>query len=548
MPKNLVSAKTERYKEMTMKHEPGRLFLLVVLLSLIDFGCFPSKEATSIHKEMITSLQTKVTSPTKVVLRDASVLLFPLGITVYNDTIIGVGQRFWLSGSSTRNELTVVPFDSIAAMTKYESKSSGASAVASFLHGLLGGVTTPLSLYCLACPKCCFGSCPTVYTYDGTRQNLEAELFSHCISRQLEEQDVDFFNQPLPDSGLYQLSLKNEALETHYLNYVAFYLVHHPVGTRIYPSEDGTPVAIQTHVQPARVTNRSGDDILRAVRQIDSIAYRSGEGMVVRMMGGDPFDWLDVKLEVPESVRTIRMIVRLRNTLLSTILLYDVVMASQGIEAMNWTTRMDTDPVYASQFRAIYNAFSGVAVKVLRNGQWVQQTTVKDVGPLAWKTFAVQIPVDRAGELSLRLQFVSDNFMIDMIGFDVSGSSQPPLFVEKIDPKEIQDNSGRLRRELALLIEKDDDQYLVTNPGESYRLSYDVRKKAGYEATAFVRSKGYYTEWIRGSWLRNPQSAYQFNLFQTEQIFSRLAESWLENKDAIEKRFFDARIPVKEIP
>ena len=42
---------------------------------------------------------------------------------------------------------------------------------------------------------------------------------------------------------------------------------------------------------------------------------------------------------------------------------------------------MNTDPLYAGQFRRIYSEFSGLKIKVWREGQWRTMGLVPDVGP-----------------------------------------------------------------------------------------------------------------------------------------------------------------------
>lgn len=520
--------------------------MFAVSLGII-WGCFPSTEATTERIEALSKTHAQITIPTKVVLQDASVALFPKGFNVADDTIYGLGDLYRLTGSHLSTDFLKIPLTDVSAVTKYDTKSSPGAIAASFLHGVVGTGMTALSIYCLLCPKCCFGSCPTLYTYDGTKYTLEAELFSHCISRQLEDEDIDFLTEQGPDDGMYRIRMTNEALETHYVNRLSVFAAFHPRGTTILPTADRGIVAVGSILEPKQVVGRSGLDVSRLVKSADTLCYRSDENAILGMAGSGPSDWLDVTLEVPPGVRSVNLVVRLRNTLLSTELLYNVVLASQGLGAIAWTDRMDRDSAYAAQFRDVYRAFSGVAVKILRNGAWIQKGTIADVGPLAWKTVVVNLPVETSGEQRVRLQFVPDNFMIDMIAFDPCPESDQPLLVREIHPSEVRDNSGSARNDITPLIEEDDDKYLITNPGESYRFAYPVAKEAGLEATIFVRSKGYYTEWIRGAWVRDRHEDYQFDLSATGETLKYLFARWLGERQEIEAKFFDARIPIKEV-
>jgi len=514
-------------------------------LPIVASGCFPNTEVRMQNTGALPPA-TEVTSPTKAYLYDASVMLFPNGFSIRKDTITGTARRFWLARTDPQYRSWHIPRDSIAAMTYYEPDISFGRGVASFLLGWWGASLTVSSLYCLGCPKCCFGSCPTVYSSDGSKDWLESELFSSSISKLLEENDLDLLSYTGSGAGPYQLRVTNEALETHYINKLTLLAVSHSRGTRVFPGADGRFVTAGRLLPPVVAVNREGEDVTSAVRAPDTLAYRSGIRSLLKLKEGPYTDWLDVTLNVPECASSVTMVVRLRNTLLSTILLYDVVLASQGVEALGWTEKMNTDPQYASRFREVYSAFSGVAVKTLRNGTWAKEKSIRDAGPITWKYAATVIPVRQSGNLTVRLEFVPDNYAIDYIAFDAGTGADDSLSVEEVHPFAVRDNSGSPRDDVLPLIEKDDDSYLVTNPGESYRLSYDLPRNHDGNLTLFISSKGYYTEWIRGGWLKNGSAGYHFNLFETDKTLSQLAQSWQENRDLIERLFFETRIPVRE--
>ena len=112
-------------------------------------SCYPNKTATLLSREEIPS---EIKSPTKVFLSDASVILFQNGFTVTQDILSGNGSRHWINGED-RIRFRSIPLDSISALTYYDLKHSGGEVLASVFLGLYGGTLTPLSIYCLVCPK-----------------------------------------------------------------------------------------------------------------------------------------------------------------------------------------------------------------------------------------------------------------------------------------------------------------------------------------------------------------------------------------------------------
>jgi len=533
-----------------MNKKKKKNILIVYIASLVVITCFPSKKAILLKPDTIDSYM-QIESPTKVFLLDASVILFPDGFTVKNDTVCGTGQRYWINYHDEKIIQHQMPLDSIAAMTYYELEHSAGEQVGSAIFGLYGGILAPLSIYCIICPKCCFGSCPTLYTYDGKDYQLEAELFSYCISRYFQETDLDRLSSKISKNGNYPIRLTNEALETHYINQLSLLTVYHPSGTQVFPSTKGGFITIRNSRKPSAVFNSLGENVLHMVSENDSHSYRSDTPIVEELSEDRNRDWLDLTLKAANGTKNVKLVLRLRNTLLGTVLFYDVVLASQGIHAVEWVEKMNNNPFYALQFNELYKTYAGIKVKVFQDGEWKQRSKIGDIGPIAWKEMAVDIPVEEsdinpAGEIYVRLEFFPDNFMIDYIAYETEDDFEDSLIITEMSPKRIINDLGKNQSDISYSLQTDDSRFLITNPGESYYLDYEVQMHPEMEIAIFVRSKGYYTEWLRGDWITTKDSDYRFNLFEVDRTIARLKESWLENRELLENEFFKTRIPLKE--
>ncbi|HQH46201.1 MAG TPA: hypothetical protein PLQ86_09545, partial [Candidatus Aminicenantes bacterium] len=139
---------------------------------------FPSKHVESVIPYGIQR-DKPVAAPAKVFLRDGTIILFPSGFTAGETAIHGEGRRF-VPGEPAAPDLEPVeiPLDRVAAMAYYDEKLTTAEIVGTVILNVSAVPLVFSSLYCLSCPKCCFGSCPTVYTEDGGEFKLAAELFS----------------------------------------------------------------------------------------------------------------------------------------------------------------------------------------------------------------------------------------------------------------------------------------------------------------------------------------------------------------------------------
>ena len=524
-----------------------RPLILGTILAFLS-GCSPGWRASFVTKQWMVGV-TEIPSPTKVFLIDSSVILFTNGFRVQDGAVVGTGRRYSLTAVGPVSGTWWVPLDSVAAATYYpDIDPSPGRQVAGGMLALFGTAATSVAIYCAACPKCCFGSCPTVYTLDGANYTFETELFSYSVSRLMQEEDLDVLAGRPDDQGSYVVRVTNEAMETHCIDRFSLLEVRHPPGTRILPTPTGSLIAVSDVVPPDRATNRIGVDLLPLLSRQDRQSYRSGVGMQDRRAGEIPADWIDLTLAAPRGDTKAALVLLFRNTLLSTVLFYDVVLASQGIEAVSWTERLNTDLPYGRAFSSLYRALSGIHVEMEAEGEWKEIALIRDPGPIGWKEVAVEIPSREGTEIRLRLRFFPDNFMIDRAGFDLSLAGTDGISLAPVAPVRVVDNEGVSRPEIPALLQSEDERFLVTNPGESYRFFYQIPPSPGHETTLAIASAGYYTEWVRGDWLRAPRGDRGFDLLDIDHTLDALASAWRSSRDEVEEEFLHSRIPVREKP
>lgn len=175
---------------------------------------------------------TTVEAPVKAHLQNGSVALFRTGATFTADSIYGDAWQYGLNlNESTR--VTGLSLDSVAALETYRREYRTAeSLVVSALASSAAVVGT------VGLAKALFGSCPTVYpTTDSLTR--EAETFSNSIVPLFEMRDVDALSAQADANGALTLEIRNEALETHYINYLELVeALHAPTETAL-PTGDG---------------------------------------------------------------------------------------------------------------------------------------------------------------------------------------------------------------------------------------------------------------------------------------------------------------------
>ncbi|OGU67149.1 MAG: hypothetical protein A3C56_06920 [Ignavibacteria bacterium RIFCSPHIGHO2_02_FULL_56_12] len=531
---------------MNLRTTSIRVALTFVLgMAAVPYACYPVKTVSS---QLPTMVQT-TDVPTKIYLKDGTVHVFQQGFSVRRvppDTIFGKSTRYTAGEGAGVTELAAISTGDIATLHTYDRRYTAGRAVANFITASYTAFILPTSIYCLTCPKCCFGSCPTVYIDSDTTHSIQAELFSHAISPLLEDDDVDLLPAPIGHGGGFTLTMTNEALESHFVNAFNVSMISVPKGRTLFPVSGRRFCSIDSLHRPLEAKNSVGTDVLSLIDAVDDEAYRSPDDMVRTLSREHRKDWVEVSIPA-NRLGSQFLVCRYKNTLMSTILLYDIVLGSQGVRAIDWTQRLSTDRSYAALFSSVYASFSGMTVERLNKGNWEHVARIPDAGPLAWKTVAVPVVAGSEPEVRLRLTHVPDNIMIDAIAWGngemLHASAELPL-----TPVKAIDGMGRDRSDILPMVREMDDDYLENEPGDSYELSYVAAVPKDKVGRIIIRSKGYYYEWIRGGWLERNSKDVAFDLLEIDRTLKELSRRWLADKEEVERVFFQTRVPLRRMP
>ena len=483
----------------------------------------------------------EIKTPAKAHLKDGGVVLFPDGFRVEGDLLKGNGEKYDLTRQS-RTVVHQVPVEDVAALEYYDKElRSGTSTAAS--AGFVAG-TLAVGAGVVLLIKVIFGSCPTVYSVDSTPA-LEAELFSHSVGRRFEVDDLDRLTGVSLRDGGYRLRVANEALETHYINQLVLEAVDHPPGTRAYPSPEGD-VVIFGGDAAFTAQSRRGEDVTAVLAARDGVAYRTDPALTRELTHEITEDWVELTVPLSADARTKRPVLalRLRNTLMATVLFYDVMLKAQGIRALEWLGSDTLNPLYAWRVSRWFDRHYSLWVQVWDRNRFITAANVNPTGPIAWHDVAVELPPVRGPEARIRLSFLPDNWMVDWAG--VGFGTVRPLAVRTIPAVRVDGLPGeRTEQILASLRDKDDD-YLITSPGESHSLFFPAEAPApGTERTCFIRSRGFYIEWLRPDWFRDGGSVTAASPFEPgDEAVIQTARLWLQKKDDLERRFAETKIPL----
>lgn len=469
--------------------------------------------------------------------RYAKIHLHDGGVLVLDSWQVSTNKRF-LSGrgqayDADRNLLGgadqpySLPLEKIALIQTTDPKSLQHSGT--MLLSVAAGVTTAFAMLCLANPKVCFGSCPTVYGAEGPSGPILAEGFSASIARSLEATDVDWLAGVRAVNGLVHLTLTNEAYETHAIRWMDLLAVQAQPGQQIVRS-GAEFLAVGASLPPLQCRSPSAGDCLEAVRAADRSEYSALT---------DAHDLAHpevLELQVPAVAGPAGLVVVVRNSLVNTFVFYQA-WAWLGHRASDWLVQLDRmGPRGAEAFWRVIAALGELRVEVQgRGGHWLEVGTYSEVGPLAQEQIVLALPRDLGpGPWRVRLTMAQGAYRIDQVAVVPLLGPQPP---RRIAVQQVQGDGDP--QALANLLDR--QNFLVTYPGDSYRLTYADPLGDG-DTHYFLESRGWYVEWQHPGWPEQPDEGRFLRLLvDPAEALRQLAPAYKEVEAGYERAFWSSR-------
>jgi hypothetical protein len=275
-----------------------------------------------------------VVTPLKAHLLDGSVVVFPSGATISATEVRGTGDRFELT-RSRGIPTSRVPLDSVLGFETYERQvNPGRTLIYGTLTlaaSILGGAALAVAV---------FGSCPTIYADSAGTQVLQAESFSNSIAPLLARRDLDRLIVTADSAGIVRLDVRNEALETHYIDHLDLVEFRHRAGEVAMPASPAGVIAVSDLIEPASVRDAAGRDVSHTVATSDEVAFSTDSGFLDRAISGGPVEeHLDITVPRAAAGDTFALVLRMRASLLSTTVLYHYMLGQPGASALDWLGR-----------------------------------------------------------------------------------------------------------------------------------------------------------------------------------------------------------------
>jgi len=477
-----------------------------------------------------------VHSPVRAHLSDGSTIVFPGGFTLSRNVVTGTGSRYAPGASSATSANTIV-LDSVVGMETFET---GVRAAPTILVSTV--VTAFATAGSVALFKAIFGSCPTFYSDSSGVPVLEAEGFSYSIAPLFEQRDVHRLRASPSEQGVLSLEVRNEALETHYINHLELLDVSRAPDEYVTPDNKQQPLALRGLRPPAKAIDRAGRDVTERVTRSDGEVFETDSTTLANARAGDLDDYIDLEIPNPGHADTVALVLRMRNSLLNTVLLYDQVLGAPGARSLDWLGHDIQRIATAVDLGKWYSERMGMHVTVRDSGTYKNVGRMGDSGPIAFHDVGFLVPVPRANsgdKVHVRISFVADQWRIDQI--QVATTYRRPSF-RLVRASEVLTRDPSQKEAALRDLREADDHYVVTSPAQSFTVRFDVGIGDGRPRTFLLASQGYYTEWVRGSWIKSA-SGQPFRT--TDESLVAALDRWRSERFTLEQKFFSSRIATR---
>ena len=525
----------ERRAKLVSPYSSGiaRPLILISLGLILAFsGCiwiFQTPVAESVDIEKSTIVRT----PVRAHLTNGETILFNSGASISDSSITGFGTRYNIV-LEPAGPVRKVPVDSIVAIESFRDQvNSGATFFASTIAtvGMIVGVP--------ALSVAIFGSCPTIYSEGDDGPILEAEAFPNSIVSLFEVRDVDPLHASADESGKVRLEIRNEALETHYINHLELLEVSHNDSATVVPAPLGMAYVLNDLVAADRATDREQRDVRSVLSRADGNVFSSHSSLLNNVTASDFSDYIDLRFPAPAG-DSAAVFLQLRNSLLNTVYFYESMLSAQGSGSLNWLGTELESISYAVELGDFFAQNLGLRISVWDGESFHYAGKIGEVGPIAWDEVAVAIPVLQRDSVRVRLDFVTDSWRIDHVALAQQFATVVP---DPIRPSTVNTSADVAPNDILGLIDSPDEKYLVTLPGTALTVEFVTDVISDDSNRSFMlASQGYYTEWIRKEWIEESDST---RFVPSAETLAAAMKRWRELKPGYEATFEKSKIPVR---
>ena len=336
------------------------------------------------------------------------------------------------------------------------------------------------------------GSCPIIYSFDGTRYVFDADPIGGAISQSLARTEWAELDHLAEVNGRYRLLVANELEESDFVDEVSLVVIDHPAGVRIVPDILGGLHSIVRPQAAIRATDQNDRDLRPLVSSEDDLFWESEKDGRDLENNEDLKDTLIFEFPKPTAARKATLVANAWTTIWgmqaakSFLELY-------GDKLPEWYADMNRSGPAVRELTTWFLSGGMYTAKILvetRDG-WTPKGLLYGGGPFLSKDKAYPLDLsDIPGEtVRLKIETAAGFWKLNYLALDYG--QQTSVRVKEIHPETALDRDGRDVK--AMVAKADQEFYKMPQAGDFAELTFAVPENtAGLERTILLKARGYY--------------------------------------------------------
>lgn len=483
------------------------------------------------------SLTTKPFLKAHFINGDICILKDTWKVDTIKDMVSGHGNKYDFNRRKLFQGIISFPIDSVAIFeTNIKIKDPEKDRITAI--ALMTGIDVVVGLLCLTNPKACFGSCPTFYVNEKDNFHYaDAEAFTNAISPSMEYSDIDALGRHRIINHSFNITMKNEALETHCVNDVKILAYPLKKGERVYQSPANEFYLCSDHYALSYGQANEGeittllvdDDRNERFSLADTGDLNSKEEIYLT------FDEVNV-------YGSLGLVLNFRQTLMTTYLFYSA-MGYMGDNVGDVFSILETDEKMRCNFDAATKELGGIDCYIFneKTNDWVFQNQINETGPIAINRQIIPLhDVPRNSTVRIKLVLNKGLWRLDYISL---ASIKKQITPAEYRPVSIDNKGQSDPSALSKLLSP--AKYLISMPGSEYRLNFAI-PESDKDYEIFLHSKGYYLEWMRQHWTKDKDFVkLKQMVYEPKKYLKEEAAFYKKYEYSMEQEFWNSKIDTK---
>ncbi len=295
------------------------------------------------------------------------------------------------------------------------------------------------------------GSCPFIYSDNGSNNNFEGEIYSGATAIPLERDDYLWLKNIKPVDNLYKISISNEVREIQNTNLAELLVFDHSPGTNILVDKYGNAHTLADTKKPVSAVDNYGRSLSDEISFRDSIRYISQVQKDLIL-----YDTVSLTFEKPANAVSSKLVISAKNTMW---LDYMFVKFTDlfGKRYDNWKEKRNEKP-QEELLKWSFDQGMPLSVYLETDKGLVFADYFNLAGPMADKEDVLMLDLSDISGDKVSIKLVSGLLFwdIDFIGMDFSPDQAA---IKTVVP--LASATDEFGKNVSDLLVDDDDRYLV---------------------------------------------------------------------------------------